>query len=301
MNEAEARHLLHRAADGIPTGHTSTADLLHRGQRRLRQRRGFQGLAALGALTLLISGGLALHSPDRTVGPQVVNSPRPSATDVRAQSTTVPVLQDMSRHAAERRLRSVGLRARVMTAPARCVPPGSVLSQEPRAGRRLPEGSVVALVVAVEPSPTPRCPAGIATRTDRSIARNFYEFAESVAQDPAPPAPEVSLGLGYQIIRRYDGEGHPRSWRLPGPFAGRTGPFSVLDVVAGSDGTYRLLVGRHPRCVGPPIAPSPELTGLRQLSIQPRSWETCLQWWSVDLFINDVGQIQAITLDYWDP
>lgn len=303
MNETEARDLLRRAADGIPLGQPATTALVHHGRQKLRRRRRAEVLAVLAALSALIVGGYQLTSPGSNARPPVAATPAPRPTAVTAGSTVVPVLQDLSRTAAMRRLRDFGLRAAVTTTPSRCVPPGSVLSQQPRVGTEVPKGSLVSLVLAAKPPGTPDCPAGVATAHDRVIASGFYEFAQSAGRDPAPLAPGVSLGLGADVIRWVKGDDivDPQSWRLPGPFAGSAGPFSALDVVAGSNGSYRLSVGPHARCAGPPIDPPPALRSLRQLSIQPRSPDSCLQWWSVDLFINDVGQIQAATLDLWEP
>jgi hypothetical protein len=35
--------------------------------------------------------------------------------------------------------------------------------------------------------------------------------------------------------------------------------------------------------------------------VQPTGIDTCLLWWTVDLFVSPAGRIEAITLDLWDP
>jgi len=40
---------------------------------------------------------------------------------------------------------------------------------------------------------------------------------------------------------------------------------------------------------------------LRRVSVLPRDMESCLQWWTVDLFLTLDGKIAAVTLDLWEP
>ncbi len=38
----------------------------------------------------------------------------------------------------------------------------------------------------------------------------------------------------------------------------------------------------------------------RRVSIQPASAQSCLQWWTVDLFLGEDGRVEAITLDLYE-
>jgi hypothetical protein len=49
--------------------------------------------------------------------------------------------------------------------------------------------------------------------------------------------------------------------------------------------------------VPPPI----QVADLRRVSVQPRDTESCLQWWTVDLFLTPDGKVAAVTLDLWEP
>lgn len=45
------------------------------------------------------------------------------------------------------------------------------------------------------------------------------------------------------------------------------------------------------------------MADLRRVSAQPdpETIDSCLQWWAVDLFITDQGEIAAVTLDLFAP
>lgn len=44
-----------------------------------------------------------------------------------------------------------------------------------------------------------------------------------------------------------------------------------------------------------------DFVGLRHLSIQPSDAASCLEWWTVNLFLNGGGLIAGVTLDLWEP
>jgi hypothetical protein len=121
-----------------------------------------------------------------------------------------------------------------------------------------------------------------------------------------PLADEVALGLGSVL------PGEPYiaadlaeapAWSLdPGDgFRGRVGPFSVLDTLAGAGRDVQVTSGPHRRCVAPPTPPPAGFEGLGQVSIQPTGIDSCLQWFSVDLFLTADGRVAAVTLDLYDP
>lgn len=78
------------------------------------------------------------------------------------------------------------------------------------------------------------------------------------------------------------------------------GPFSALDLLA-QDRPVTVTAGPHDHCAGPPMPIHAELEGLRQISIQPTDATSCLEWWVVDLFLTEAGDLAGVTLDLWEP
>jgi hypothetical protein len=116
-------------------------------------------------------------------------------------------------------------------------------------------------------------------------------------------ADKVRLGLSDRILieRASLDLARPDAWALRQElFRGRIGPFSALDLLA-RDGATGISVGPHPHCASAPVPPPADLVGSRRVSIQPTGIDTCLLWWTVDLFVSPAGQIEAVTLDLWDP
>jgi hypothetical protein len=118
-------------------------------------------------------------------------------------------------------------------------------------------------------------------------------------------ADRVRLGLSDRILveRASLDLARPEAWvlRQEQSFRGRViGPYSALDLLAKSGSTI-IWVGPHPHCASAPVPPPADLVGSRRVSIQPTGIDTCLLWWTVDLFVSPAGQIEAVTLDFWDP
>jgi hypothetical protein len=146
---------------------------------------------------------------------------------------------------------------------------------------------------------------GPVTGADAVLARVFYRFAA----DPSLGAPfvdgEVWTGIEAGLTattvspeRRVD----LAAWRLPGEYAERGGPFSALDVLAGSGGFYEVHRGVVGTCPGGNDAAPPELAGLRAISltVPEDSIDSCLQWWGVTLFL-DSDQIRGVALRLGSP
>lgn len=145
-----------------------------------------------------------------------------------------------------------------------------------------------------------------ATDADRDIAHRFVRFAESpegIAKDGPTFAPTVVLGLGSEIVREIPtSEVRDASrWILDVEhFRGAVGPFSALDLVRDDRPTH-VLAGEHPHCASPPVEVPSSLEGLRQVAIVPTDVTSCLEWWTVDLFVDDAGAIVGVTMDVWEP
>jgi hypothetical protein len=158
------------------------------------------------------------------------------------------------------------------------------------------------------------------TEEDRQLVRAFVEFAlapgsESVGRVPFA-ADGVRLGLASDLVATVPAErlADPDSWlvdRLP-HFRAYVGPFSALRSVrghvssaAGGDVLRRLQVnvGPHPHCASPPVPAPAAVQALRRVSVQPAeaSITSCLEWFTVDLFVTPVGEVEAVTLDLYEP
>lgn len=120
-----------------------------------------------------------------------------------------------------------------------------------------------------------------------------------------PGADRVQLGLGDRLLETRSAHSLrvPAAWMLDVDFfRGGVGPFSSLDVLARNEAwPLEYGEGSHRRCASPPRPPPRPVLGLRRLSIQPQEPVTCLRWFAVDVFVDESGDIRAVTLDLWEP
>ncbi len=126
--------------------------------------------------------------------------------------------------------------------------------------------------------------------------------AADLPWDPAG----VALGLGDSIVRTVEPTDltDPSTWELDvSGYNGATGPFSVLDAIARLAPIDDILVqeGPHDHCASPPKPAPSGFELFRRVSVQPSSFDSCLQWWTIDLFVTTQGNIRAITYDFWEP
>jgi hypothetical protein len=165
----------------------------------------------------------------------------------------------------------------------------------------------------VIPRRSERTPSSMATEdtpslSDFSLVEAFVEFARQPGAETyarLPLSDPVRLGLGPQIIRTVDSESldDPEEWVLEVPvFRAYTGPFSPLVQLQALD-EYAVEVGEHAHCAGPAQPPPRGLEDLRRISVQHlgESMDTCLDWTTVDFFVNPSGQVEAVTMDLWEP
>ena len=84
-------------------------------------------------------------------------------------------------------------------------------------------------------------------------------------------------------------------------FDGLVGPFDVLGLLRRDNDISQVNVGPRSHCAGPPLDFGPEWSEGRHLVIEPTGIDSCLQWYAVNLLVNDAGVIEAVTLDLWGP
>lgn len=144
--------------------------------------------------------------------------------------------------------------------------------------------------------------------SDLSLVEAFIEFAHQPGAETharLPLSDPVRLGLGPQIIRTVDRESlrDPEGWVFDVDlFRAYTGPFSPLVQLQALD-EYVVEVGEHAHCAGPAQPPPSGLEDLRRISVQPlgESIDSCLDWTTVDFFVSQSGQVEAVTMDLWEP
>ena len=166
-----------------------------------------------------------------------------------------------------------------------------------------------------EPVPVSAAPETDPTVDDLLLAERLVLFAQSPSAETlaeVPFADEVAIGLADRLleIRPREALADPAAWRVDAEaFRGRVGPFSALDLLANWDENeggpvvreLQLSVGEHAHCASPPVPAPADVAELRRLSLQPVGIDSCIQWWTVDLFIDADGTIRAVTLDLYEP
>ena len=125
--------------------------------------------------------------------------------------------------------------------------PGAVAFQHPAPATPLEHGSRIAIRLAALNLETFRGPCepadadlGPVVGPDAALARQFYRFAANPALGAPFASGEVWTGIedGLAATRLDDDErAHLAAWRLHTSYAERGGPFSALDIVAGSGTT----------------------------------------------------------------
>jgi len=136
----------------------------------------------------------------------------------------------------------------------------------------------------------------------------FVAFARSPTEetfDAMPLTDEVALGLGPTLLKEVKAESlaDPTEWELNvEEFRAYVGGFSALRNLESLD-DYVVTVGPHPHCASGPMDAPVGYEAMKRVSVQPvlgRN-DSCLMWFTVDLFVDDSGEVAAITLDLWEP
>ncbi len=309
LTEDQARALLGEAGDTISVAPEPT--LLERARRARRGRR-LITLSAAAAVATVVAGGTAIGVSDPSTGPAPAapgrSTPAASTKPPTSRTVTVPALEGLEEQVATARLQELGLRVSYFVGDS-CEPPGSVMSVDPEPGTAVTPDSTVELVVSGSAGPGTCEEQRVLHARDQMIVDRFVAFAKAPSATTEPFAPRVALGLG-DSVRGFLSEretADPAAWELPGPYGQWTGPFSALEYLAeaedGLDVGNNLATRARIVCATRPAGPPPRFREAHLISIQPDSGEdaSCLDWWSVDLAVDDAGRITGVLLTLGDP
>ena len=139
---------------------------------------------------------------------------------------------------------------------------------------------------------------------DLALAEAFVDFAAGPNPDTAAQVPfgeSVEIGLGPDALKVLSGDdlADPSAWVFDTEFfRAYTGPFTALTLVKEP---FTVTIGTHPHCASPPVAPPSGFETYRRVSLQPETATSCLEWWTVDLFVDADGTIGAVTMDLYEP
>jgi hypothetical protein len=167
--------------------------------------------------------------------------------------------------------------------------------------RRLLASIVVAVLAAGCTGEDPKQPD-----TDLAMEK-LISFARAPSDGTwaaVPLATSVDLGLGDSLRTEKSAQElrNPGAWLLNlDLFRARVGMSSALELIAAEQGALRVTNGPHPHCASPPVPPPRQVADLRRVVVQPRDPDSCLDWWTVDAFVNEDGKIEAVTFDVWEP
>lgn len=305
LPDSTAKDLLARAADTVEVTPSSGRALVASAQRSTN-RRWVVAVGAAAVTAVVVAGVAVAGGPDtrRVPAPPPVasSSPAPTPSDAPGDRVVVPVLVKYTEEEAVQRVREWGLVAEVAHRSLPCRPVGAVVDQDPRATTKVAAGSTVTIVVADRSSEQADCPRGVAFDDDFRVARGLYDFSRGIGGASGPWSPRVTLAVEDTVRTSLtERQADERDRWLLDVEPGSSPDVDVLQHLAESGGEFRVDIGPHPNCVGttPPTAPG--LEGLRQLSITPTGpSDSCLDWWALDVYLNDVDQIQYVSIRQWE-
>lgn len=193
------------------------------------------------------------------------------------------------------------------------VRPRTVVRQRPAAGTPAgPRTSVQVRTAALDlerfrgPCSPRGASVGPVEEADEALAEEFYRFAA----DPSLGAPFAARGVWVGIedgptSTTVSGEElmDLEAWEVGTEYAERSGPFSALDVLAGSGGWYELREGVSGTCPEGAGEAPPGLQGLRALTLSSPADVTsaCLEWWGLTLFLDAQDRIRGVALRLGSP
>jgi len=136
----------------------------------------------------------------------------------------------------------------------------------------------------------------VTTDQVRSFARGDIDAGEVAF------AATVAISLGTDHTATVSDADDPDAWVIGAEeWNGYAGPFDVLGPLRREGGITITAVGPQPHCAGPPLETPESFTTMRRLSIQPAGISSCLEWYAIDVFLDDDGRIGGVMLDLWEP
>lgn len=256
-------------------------------------------MAAAG-LGLLLLGGCASEG----AVPAAVPSSRPEGgrSSAPGAPVAVPDVIGLRGREAQEAIRKSGLRpVRHPSLMSACTPRG-VYAQRPEAGEAVSDGARV--VVEVNTGGYGECGLDLASAEARptKVAERFVDFANGTGTVSLAPMVDLHLGNVLVETRAAEDLGEARAWRLCVPYyAARTCPFSAVETVGDWPGALALTgaAAEHP-CAHPGPPPR-EWAERRRVTITPDEGLSCVDYWAVELYLDDTGRITATNVVWAEP
>lgn len=188
------------------------------------------------------------------------------------------------------------------------VAPGTSVEVTPEAAAAFDGGRWHLLQTASGPGWANGAFLSIPRSDEEKLVDAFVAFAEDPTAERLADLPIgewVWLGLGSRLYleRAASDLVKPFAWQIEEEmFRAYVGPFSALNALQNL-GVYQVAIGEHPHCASAPIPAPDGYEEMFRISVQPADdqIDSCLQWATVDFFVNSEGLVEAITLDVWEP
>jgi len=192
-----------------------------------------------------------------------------------------------------------GLDVRQVAVYREGVSPGVLLSSDPPLGSIVPRGSRVRLTVSGpgEPLSGPEAP----------LARKLHAFADTPNAETLGAVPfgdQVAIGLGGDVVKTLTASQlvDPSAWIIHRPyFAGASGPFTALDYLRRDPELWSITEGKYQFCPWGRAADLPGFEKDRRITIEPSNITSCVEWWAVDVYLDESGSVDAIGLNRVEP
>lgn len=141
---------------------------------------------------------------------------------------------------------------------------------------------------------------------DGSLLVSLVRFAtQKGLLDDVLLAESVDFGLGSEIVASIQSSDldDRSAWIIDVPdFAGHAGPFDLLAQVARLT-AFTVSVGPVDQCADDNWPAPPGYEEHLRITVQPIAIRnsTCLTWFGLQAFVGESQQVEAITLDLWEP
>lgn len=204
-----------------------------------------------------------------------------------ASSTTWPFEED------------AGLDVRQVTVHREGMSPGVLLSSDPPFGSIVPAGSRVTRTVTGPGKPL--------SGSDAPLARKLHAFAAAPDAETFGAVPfgdQVAIGLGGDVVKTLTASqlADPSAWVIHREsYGGISGPFNALDLLRRDPELWSITEEKQQGCPWARTAALPGYEQDRRLTIEPSNITSCLEWFAVDVYVDESGSIVAISLNFDEP